>query len=208
MPKSPTADELIKYSTGFYGSKDSSSEAVISPFIEERVARLQYDSSIFNRNPKKTITLNRTVNELYAAYMVDQAIFLRRFDNREAIILNALKCFGFSVSHWYMKHIKDKDTDQRLIDFIEDTSRYILTGERKYPIGSWQRILETKKGPHLYTEIQPYTAQLMRVVTHNRPLTEFRHTTEVVQMWLTNPAGIIDMLLSLNIMFGPIKFQS
>ena len=200
--------DFIKFSSGFYGSKKTASEAVISPFREETVARIQYDSTIFNRNPKKTIILNRTVADLHDHYMASPATFLRRFDNRSEIMVQALKSFGWDFTDWYLLHGKDPAIDTNLIEFIEDTCRFLMTGERKYPVQSWKEMVGMTSTPYVYREVPPYISALTGVVSYNQPTSQRRLTKDVVQLWQTRPEGITDMLLSLQIMFGPVQFKS
>lgn len=197
--------DLIRYSTGFYGNELASSKAVVSPFQEERTARIQYDPTIFNRNPKTEITLNRDVNDLYIAYMVNAGLFVRNFNNREQIILQALRSFGDDFSAWYSVHAQDRKIDRNLIEFIEDTCRFIRTGERKYPIQSWQRMVEMKLGVNDYQNVPENISELTYISSHYTTGVRRNKTTNVIQQWLTHDAGITDMLLSLYIMFGPIE---
>lgn len=197
--------ELIRYSTGFYGNEHVSSKAVVSPFDEARTARIQYDPTIFNRNPKTEIILNREITELHTAYMINAGLFLRNFDNREQIILQVLRTIGKDFSAWYSKHAKDEKIDRNLIDFIEDSCRFIQTGQRKYPIESWSRMVESRLGANNYREVPQNISDLTYISSHYTTGVRRRSTSEVIQKWLSHEAGITDMLLSLYIMFGPIE---
>lgn len=197
--------ELIRYSTGFYGSESISSKAVVSPFDEARTARLQYDPTIFNRNPKTEIILNRDITELHTAYMVNAGLFLRNFNNREQVILQALRTIGKDFSVWFSMHAKDEKIDRNLIDFIEDTCLFIQTGQRRYPIESWSRMVETKLGTNNYRDVPKNISDLTYISSHHTTGARRRSTCEVIQKWLSQEAGITDMLLSLYIMFGPIE---
>lgn len=195
---------LILFAPGFYGNKEAATAVVISPFDEARVAQLQYDARIFDKNPKSTIVINQEVNDLYVNYMVNSALFLRKFDNRELVMQQALRSFGSNFTDWYLKHARDQKIDENIINFIEDTCRFIQTGERKFPIMSWERMVQIKNGPNPYREVPTHISSLTHVFSHLHPAGQHRKTTDVVQRWLTQPGGIVDMLVSLKIMFGPI----
>ncbi len=205
MPK----NNYIQYSSGFYGEEIASVKAVISPFVEPRAAKFQYDPTIFNRNPKKTIILNKEIDALYVDYMVNTGMFLRKFDNREQVIVQALRSFGNNFTHWYIKHAKDPKIDAVVFEFIEDTARFILTGQRVYPLETWRELIEMKSSTSRTREVSTYTSALTNLIFNDSAYpAKNRLTAEVIQLWMSQKAGIVDMLQSMNIMFGPVRWAN
>lgn len=105
-----------------------------------------------------------------------------------------LRVTGGSLADWLSLQEQNPYLKQRVIDFLEDTLRYIETGYRVMSIHSWQ---------HLLTDADVKITQGLRP----NLVTEFarKDTTELLAKWLSYPDGLADQMLTLRALFGKEK---
>lgn len=82
----------------------------------------------------------------------------------------------------------------RRYDFLMDTIRFIKTGKRDLSVTNWKELLEEHIPPNKREANQLDISQLIFQPTIK--------TSELISMWCSQEKGFVDMLCTLDILFG------
>ena len=131
-------------------------------------------------------------------------------DDKLVVVEHALRLFGDYGHFMELQYIANNFMNGINLDFLEDTTNYILTGNRRFPIHTWLSLM---------TEYPPFimgSATKQRFWTMHDKLPVLNRTNvrggerksslpsrkEYISMWCGHENGIIDMLYTLWILFG------
>lgn len=123
-------------------------------------------------------------NEMYKGTGSPNWAFARR------VVACARRLFDNNFRAW----LREQDQNTKLSDnargFLNDTVTFINTGVRPVSIGARMRILVREQS---YTSVDPGSAAIKPVVDlMANPLTQ----------WMRQEEGIVDLVLTLNVLFG------
>lgn len=148
----------------------------------------------------RAVISNTEIETLFAkAYNNEAGVKTMPF--RERILKAALSAFGTeSFYEWCELQINNPYFAALHRRFMNDTFRFIQTGEREININNWDRLVTVKKAdpidvkvPFLYKEY----FKMDQVALFRRP---FR-VNGTIQSWVSQPGGFEDMIRSLRIIF-------
>lgn len=192
-------DNLKLYVRGFFGSKMMSNETY-------HPVRSQPILSVFDLNPEalKHVVCNESVVSIYTQMVMRQVIHTD-FDFRERAIKVALSAFGVDNFHlWVKLNAASPMFTQTHADFITDTVRFIMTGKRNLPVGTWEQVISPgSNDPNDEIEFDP---QLMSCLptgysTLRRQPTQ-ANLHNIIALWLSRDGGFTDMVVTLYTLFG------
>lgn len=100
---------------------------------------------------------------------------------------------------WFMRQDSNALIKDQNYAFILDTVRYIATGRRKFSIHTWPALLtyEVPTG----TESVNDRREIFLLMQELKVPTELN---ALLQMWLSHPGGIYDMMYTLHMLFGSV----
>lgn len=192
-------DALTFYSRGFMGSRKMGVE--IAPFRKKPLHIL----SLFDLKKEDTqkVVINDAVVLQYER-CIRKDVDTDDFEFRELVIRIALRSFGtMSFSQWLLYNLRSPALTQLHADFISDTISFITTGKRIYPVQTWDRMITAGANDpnkpsdysrEAYSNIHCSSAvDLMRM---DIPL------LRIITQWVGRKKGFIDLLYTLNILFG------
>lgn len=105
----------------------------------------------------------------------------------------ALCLFGkTSLTLWLRETIKQSSYGYRQDEFIEDTLRFIYTGQRRLSVQSWKPLLSSEGS----ADVQ------YRVKRETFPFSTNMNMSECLSRWCAHPKGLQDMVCALDILFG------
>ena len=107
------------------------------------------------------------------------------------------------LSQWLLANLRSPALSQTHADFISDTICFVRTGKRAYPVQTWERMIHAgANDPNKPSDYSREAYSLMGcsspvdLLRSNNPLLEF------VQQWVGRHKGFVDLLYTLNILFG------
>ena len=159
---------------------------------------VRYNGSLKQNN--KVSVSNTAVSVLYRK-LIQDAPGLASYPYREQVLKTALKAFGTdSFYDWCQLQKESPFLSDLHIRFLNDTFRFIQTGERMINLINWDRLIQpvsinavTHPVHYEYREF----FQLDQAALFRRPFT----TTAVIQSWVSQPNGLIDLISTLRILF-------
>lgn len=110
-------------------------------------------------------------------------------------LLCARRLFNDDLDEWLYTQEKNSKLSNNSRAFLNDTVTFINTGTRPVSIGARLRILVRERQ---FTQVDPGTIAIDRVTDRAiKPLTQ----------WLRQEDGIVDLVFTLNILFGKALLQ-
>lgn len=191
--------DLKLYVRGFFGSAAMSTESA----HQQHTGGLR---SIFDLNPKalKHVVSNESVVEIYNQ-LIRRSVILTDFDFREKVIKIALTAFGYSnLATWALAQRSSPTLTQNHADFIVDTLKFIQTGKRMYPIGTWEQLIgagsndpltETKLDHNVLQQFESSWSYLHNHQTGNT-------LPDTIAQWISQTGGFSDLIITLYTLFG------
>ena len=123
----------------------------------------------------------------------------KSFAMDEKAIIVALHAFGASkFDHWYFQQFKSPAFGNTHQDFIDDTIRFIETGHRDMQLEVWAGII----GYNDRVARPKKASDICQSFIDSKTGTDGLNMTEIVRAWLSQPNGMKDLVMSLNILFG------
>lgn len=192
-------DNLKLYVRGFFGSKEMSTESVLTPPSRPIL-------SVFDLDPKalKHVVRNESIVEVYNQ-MVRRQVIHTDFNFRERVIKVAHTAFGINnFEAWALLNTKSPLFTQTHADFISDTARFIVTGKRHMPVNMWEHLISP--GTNDPTSPAVFDEEMMKSLPagwstrSNQAISNNLHN--VIAQWLSHTGGFTDMLTSLYTLFG------
>jgi hypothetical protein len=145
---------------------------------------------------------NHEVEALYASY-IKQAPSVTSVDFRLRIIRAALAAFGSDdFGNWIIQQYQCPAVGTMHRRFIDDTLRYIHTGRREMSPMTWAEIIEitnNDKASEYSKEVRAYFGDTSYAAN---PFNNSIKVVDLIQMWVSVPNGIEDLLLTLHVLFG------
>lgn len=195
--------ELILLQSGFLGYPKE-----IDYSRQEAFTHLDINTLYFNvpkeRIPAKVGFL-RDVDMLYA--LGSDSRKFSDFDFRESIIAIAKRAFVVSdLKQWTEWQTKSASCSELHDTFLRQTYEYLLTGKRKVAVSSWITLLDSSATVRATQDTAlamfPKTkADAWDVGTTKIPSL----LIDVLNLWLTQPSGYEDLLVTLKVIFGERK---
>ena len=188
--------DIVIYPRGFLGFDIGLPIQTQQTDLREIVSSIRYGRSI----PQKTAVIsNDKIQLAYKQMMTLSATKSMEF--REKCLLAALKCFGTSNFYEWCEIQESSpfftDIHKR---FLNDTFKFIQTGSRDISLNTWQAIVEVKKA----NVIDEHSSYEYRKFFGSGSASILRRGTgvvNVIQSWVSQPAGFEDMISSLRIIF-------
>lgn len=192
-------DKLKLYVRGFLGSDTMATET----FQTQRARPIL---SVFDLNPEaiKHVVCSEGVVEIYNQ-MIRRQVIHTDFDYRERAIKTALLSFGVqNFESWAKANQHSPTFTQTHADFITDTARFITTGKRQLPVGTWERLISPGvNDPTTKIEYDPYVlGAIPRGYSHLQQQSCDANLHNVIARWLSHNGGFTDMVTSLYTFFG------
>lgn len=130
--------------------------------------------------------------ELLYDMLVDKAHNHGTWAFQSAVIDQALRLFG-DFHDWAEAQRKDPHITGYNARFIEDTLKFIETGERDLCHENWMALVNEN----------PHAAQLAGAHERAAPrLWQSPSTVTALQKWCSHPNGVEDLLCTLHLLFG------
>lgn len=132
---------------------------------------------------------------------INHPLQLKKFETRKEIVELAYRTFG---TEHFLDWISYQATGGIRRDFIIDTVEYILSGERKFDISTWDSLISNdevdSKNARTWSQAE---IDLFNIPTpgHPRNLNKGR-MPNIIQKWVEHPNGHMDLLYTLYILFG------
>lgn len=128
----------------------------------------------------------------------------RTFNNenwayRQSVLQAAIKLFG-EFSHWLDFQYADTRISGLNREFLDDTVRFITTGEREVVVENW---LELVAEAGLSNQAAPSTQIAATPIARNA--FAGRSTIRVLQQWCSKSGGFEDLIRTLYILFGKAR---
>lgn len=188
---------LVIYPRGFVGFDIGLPVKQQSQDINKLINQIRYNKK-FDRT-KETVISNSEIETLFKQHIQGKR-FTKNFDFREKILKAGLNAFGTKDFYsWAESQTKSpffSDTHKR---FLHDTFEYIKNGKRSFPTFSWMRIIQIKDLSYADGELNYDLDRFFKFVNHaSIP----KDLLSIIQLWVSHPDGIEDLLMSLHILFG------
>lgn len=133
-----------------------------------------------------------TVDALYA-FLLNGNVSVTTWAFQQQVLQTAQRLFGN-----FQKWLDDQRSNPQMVgynaDFLDDTLKFIQTGEREMSVANWLELVT--EGDDTHHAVEPGHGN--REISLVKPLT----TTQVLQDWCSKPNGLEDLILSLNLFFG------
>ena len=135
-----------------------------------------------------------TVETLYELLVNrDENVNVDSWNYRQQVLETALRLFG-DFRSW----LADQRSNPGIVGyndaFLDDTLQFIQTGRRDLCVQNWYELVA--EGSDVSSAPEPSTT------ARSAGLQERRPTIEVIQDWCSQPRGIEDLVLSLQLLFG------
>jgi hypothetical protein len=153
---------------------------------------------------------------------IEQPNLLKDFDYREKIIKNAFTVFGTnSLQEWIEYQNKSHMLTPNHVEFIEDTLRFICGYDRKLDIQQWERLVTINriKNENRISYIKHFdigennSVHKLDAFNDDYMYLQYKEKHESISLikptlpgcihqWISKREGFIDLITSLNIIFG------
>lgn len=184
---------LKVYPSGFLGASDV---ATTDPIDIATIKHRLFDNSALGN--VSAHTANREVSSLW-----DDAVYgdpaYRSFDFRERILRAALDSFGTSTfKQWVLAQESSPYVTEYHYRWIRETVLYVCEGKaREHQYSTWSMLFTI--GVYDTTPIEGQ--DVAKYLGKGSP-TENLSIAEFITAWCAQPAGVDDLLQSLNALFG------
>lgn len=123
------------------------------------------------------------------------------WDYRVKVLAAATRLFGSNFGEWASLQMRGNPfVYEYNYDFLLDTYNYLMTGERKLSLQSWEELLlENPKAVVLNTLQDRFSDDLSKL------LPSVTKTPDILQGWCSFENGFDDLIYSLHILFGTAK---
>ena len=192
--------EIIVYGRGFLGfSNGMTSKEDRDLDIKKQAALVRY------QKPATTLkgygTFNEAVDKLYNQ-LTRHERDLTSMAYRKAILMEAIRAFGtYSFKDWCKLQAESYYFTDNHRKFLEDTLRFIATGERVYGFRAREFRLcqenasfQNKKFVFDYDSYFNSSRDTLGITDHS--------TLSTIQRWVSQPKGFEDMVTTLHLIFG------
>lgn len=141
---------------------------------------------------------NKDVKMLFNNFRENKEI-IKDFDFREKIIKTAFQCFNsMSFANWIEIQSKADTTGNLHNLFMEETLLYLSGIPRKVTNYSWIRLLTSDRK----TDPVKFDTENWYKENNNKFKVKSFLMQDVIKVWLLQPDGFIDLLISLAVIFG------
>lgn len=199
------AGQYQVYPRGFMGQPlGAVVEKPSRPFYDLRNG-LTFDLNIFDAQGVK-LPFNQAIEKLYQQ-LVRADRKTRQMDYREQVLLAALNSFGTRNFYaWYRIQRFSPLFGHMHQRFLEDTIKFISTGDREYSLDTWLSLLtgaasdDERRSPEIDIVKKFFGLDAM-----DRPIGGVSinaDLTGVIQQWVSRPYGYDDLIFTLRILFG------
>lgn len=195
---------IILYSRGFLGFENGMTKRPENMLdIKEQTAlvRFQKPSSKF----KTYGNYNDAIERLYKQLKSYERNFTS-FNYRRSVLSEALRAFGTSSFRDWCKLQEDSYTfSENHRRFIEDTLKFVATGERNFGLMPWEFTLKQENATFKSRQ-KPFDFETFFNSTATNGNKDFT-VLNLVQLWVSQPKGFEDMLVSLHLIFGKTEVK-
>ncbi len=140
---------------------------------------------------------DQEVARLYRGYYRQEEGW-NTFEFKIDVMRSAIRLFGDSFFSWALQQLDNGYLNDKAIRCIADTVRFIATGNRDLAIIHWETILDDNpvedKSPSSKLRVE-LREQLQKMLSVDGPGFLYR--------WLRQANGFDDLLVSLDVFFGP-----
>lgn len=166
--------------------------------IKKLMASVRFNRAQVSRD--RTVISNEEIETLFTKSYKGEA-GVRTMEFRKRILKAALGAFGTkSFYEWCELQMDNPYFSNMHKRFLNDTFRFIQTGEREINIMNWDRLVTAKKADAMDQktpfEFKEYF-KMDQVALFRRPFT----VSGTIQSWVSQPGGFEDMVRSLRIIF-------
>ena len=122
------------------------------------------------------------------------------WDYRVKVLAAALRLFGDNFADWAKLQMRGNPyVYEHNYEFLRDTYAYLVSGERKLQVQSWEELLmEYPKAVVLNTLQDRFNDDMDKLLVSKK-------TIDVLQRWCSIEGGFEDLVYSLHILFGTAK---
>lgn len=189
---------LVVYPRGFFSYDIGLPIQRETTDLRKIMNTMRFNSTYVPRD--RTVISNDEIEMLHGKMIRGEA-GIKTLEFRERILKAALSAFGTnSFYSWCELQLDNPYFSSRHKRFMNDTFRFIQTGEREVNINSWDSLVSVHrtvpndaKTPFLMREY----FKMNQVALFRRPFT----VSNTVQSWVSQPGGFEDMIRSLRIIF-------
>lgn len=135
------------------------------------------------------------IDELYETQL-HGSFNVNAWEFRRRVLHAACQAIG-DIRTWYKAHSRHPYVYGRRYDFLVDTLTFVSTGKRTMSLSAWMGLLET------FPDVNEYEASRVPKLPYPVEST----TPEFVARWCQQPDGFMDMLCSLNILYGTQELE-
>lgn len=188
----------VVYPRGFFGYDIGLPVQVENTDVKKLMASVRFNKVNVSRD--RTVISNNEIETLFTKTHKNEP-GVKTLDFRERILKAAIAAFGTnSFYDWCELQLENPYFTDLHKRFMNDTFRFIHTGERQLNINSWDRLVTVKQA----SALDQKTPFLYREYFKMDQVALFRRSFAVngtIQSWVSQPGGFEDMLRSLRIIF-------
>lgn len=186
---------------GFIGAANPLRIARVERPFENLIQSHQFHFNAFKAD-SKLFTENYEVEALYESYLRNTGE-CTGIAFRTRILKAAMHAFGGKrFDYWYAQQYQSPavgDTHRR---FLDDTLRFINSGKREMSPMTWAEIIEIKNDDQARQFSKETFVFFGNTGFAANPFNKNSDLLDVLQMWVSVPNGIEDLLLTLHVLFG------
>lgn len=192
---------MQKYAVLNSGFISSNNELLtINPIHNHKFTELLLNKA--HLNTQNTFFYNKDIAELFRLWAADKK-HIKNEEYRERVIILAYKLFQHkSLYGWMLDQITvlNKTLNQTHIEFLLETVNFIFGIERKLTVVQWARLLLVNN------DVFNYKDDFIRNFTRDIKRLQGSDLTNTLQLWLSNPNGLEDLMISMYVIFGDRKY--
>lgn len=189
---------IVVYPRGFFGYDIGLPLQRETSDIKKLMSSIRFNKADVSRD--RTVISNEEIDNLFSKMYKNEA-GVRTMEFRERILKVSMNAFGTtSFYEWCELQTTNPYFGNMHRRFLNDTFKFINTGEREINIDNWDRLVQAKKAEwnDLKTpfEYKDYF-KMNQVAIFRRPF----GIKGTIQSWVSQPGGFEDMIRSLRIIF-------
>jgi hypothetical protein len=196
--------EFSIYPRGFLGDRvgEGVDRLIQRP---DPIFRMVQHTFKFPQMPNVKAYSNKAIDSLYAAY-INRNGDTTSMAYREKVLKCALSAFGTDrFDLWYSKQFVSPSVGDTHHRFLDDTLRFIATGQRGMYLDVWRSLLRYNDEPDTRELLTPAAADFFGINTpgvRRQPVNA--SMVEIIQRWTAQPNGFEDLLCTMHILFGAL----